>query len=151
MQESPISNQSAETGVVESSNTTRASSRSPLRYGPLRYAVVDVEIGLTDHRIHDIGALRYDGAIFHKASKEELLPFLERVEYLCGHNIIHHDAKYLFEDRQIPWRLVDTLYLSPLLFPERPYHRLVKDDKLVSDQMNNPVNDCEKARDLLLD
>ena len=151
MQESPISNQSAETGVVESSNTTRASSRSPLRYGPLRYAVVDVEIGLTDHRIHDIGALRYDGAIFHKASKEELLPFLERVEYLCGHNIIHHDAKYLFEDRQIPWRLVDTLYLSPLLFPERPYHRLVKDDKLGSDQMNNPVNDCEKARDLLLD
>ena len=34
---------------------------------------------------------------------------------------------------------------------ERPYHRLVKDDKLVSDQMNNPVNDCEKARDLLMD
>lgn len=110
----------------------------PFRYGPLCYAIVDVEIGLTDHRIHDIGALRYDGAIFHKASKEELLPFLERVEYLCGHNIIHHDAKYLFEDRQIPWRLVDTLYLSPLLFPERPYHRLVKDDKLLSDQMNNP-------------
>ena len=73
------------------------------------------------------------------------------MEYLCGHNIIHHDAKYLFEDQPISWRLVDTLYLSPLLFPERPYHRLVKDDKLVSDQMNNPVNDCEKARDLLLD
>lgn len=27
----------------------------------------------------------------------------------------------------------------------------MKDDKLVSDQMNNPVNDCEKARDLLMD
>ena len=151
MQENPISNQPTEIGAVEPLNTTRASSRSSLRYGPLRYAVVDVEIGLTDHRIHDIGALRYDGAIFHKASKEELLHFLERGEYLCGHNIIHHDAKYLFEDQPIPWRLVDTLYLSPLLFPERPYHRLVKDDKLVSDQMNNPVNDCEKARDLLLD
>ena len=91
MQESPISNQLAETGSAEPSNTTRTSSNSPLRYGPLRYAVVDVEIGLTDYRIHDIGALRYDGAIFHKASKEELLPFLERVEYLCGHNIIHHN------------------------------------------------------------
>ena len=67
MQESPISNQLAETGSAEPSNTTRTSSNSPLRYGPLRYAVVDVEIGLTDHRIHDIGALRYDGAIFHKA------------------------------------------------------------------------------------
>lgn len=28
---------------------------------------------------------------------------------------------------------------------------MLKDDKIVSDQMNNPVNDCEKARDLLMD
>ena len=117
MLKSSISNLPVKTGAAEPSNTTRTSSSSPLRYGQMRYAVVDVEIGLTDHRIHDIGALRYDGAIFHKATKEELLPFLERVEYLCGHNIIHHDAKYLFEDQPIPWRLVDTLYLSPLLFP----------------------------------
>ena len=27
----------------------------------------------------------------------------------------------------------------------------MKDDKLVSEQLNNPVNDCEKAKDLLLD
>ncbi|MDE6150966.1 MAG: RecQ family ATP-dependent DNA helicase, partial [Prevotella sp.] len=47
--------------------------------------------------------------------------------------------------------LVHTLFVYPFLFPERPYHHLLKDDKLVSDQMNNPVNDCEKARDLLMD
>lgn len=116
-----------------------------------RYAIVDVEVGLKDHKIHDIGALRQDGATFHKASKEELFEFLRDTDYLCGHNILHHDAKYLFPDKACRWILVDTLYVSPLLFPERPYHRLVKDDKLVADQMNNPVNDCEKARDLLLD
>lgn len=116
-----------------------------------RYAIVDVEVGLKDHKIHDIGALRQDGATFHKASKEELFDFLRDTDYLCGHNIIHHDAQYLFPDKACRWTLVDTLYVSPLLFPERPYHRLVKDDKLVCDQMNNPVNDCEKARDLLLD
>lgn len=116
-----------------------------------RYAIVDVEVGLKDHKIHDIGALRQDGATFHKASKEELFDFLRDTDYLCGHNIIHHDAQYLFSDKACRWTLVDTLYVSPLLFPERPYHRLVKDDKLVCDQMNNPVNDCEKARDLLLD
>lgn len=116
-----------------------------------RYAVIDTEIGLSDHKVHDIGALRHDGGVFHKSSKSELLGFLKDVDYLCGHNIIHHDIKYLFEDEPCPWILVDTLYVSPLLFPERPYHRLVKDDKLVSDQMNNPVNDCEKARDLLMD
>lgn len=114
MQEKPISNSLSKTDSNEGSNPPR--NFMPLRYGSLRYAIVDVEIGLTDHRIHDIGALRYDGAIFHKASKEELQPFLERVEYLCGHNIIHHDAKYLFEDQQIPWRLVEhALPLAPAL------------------------------------
>ena len=116
-----------------------------------RYAIVDVEVGIGDRKIHDIGALRYDGAIYHKASKDGLLEFLEGVDYICGHNIVHHDAHYLFGGIPSRWVLVDTLYLSPLIFPERPYHRLVKDDKLVVEQVNNPINDCEKARDLLMD
>ena len=115
------------------------------------WAIVDVEVSMSDHKIHDIGALRYDGAIYHGCKKEELENFLHDVDYLCGHNIINHDAKYLFDNEPCKWVLVDTLYMSPLLFPERPYHRLLKDDKLISDQMNNPVNDCEKARDLLMD
>ena len=122
-----------------------------VQYNALHYAIVDVEIGLEDYKIHDIGALRYDGAVYHKVSKEELFEFFSDVDYICGHNIIHHDAKYLFTDKTCRWLLVDTLYISPLLFPERPYHRLLKDDKLMSEQINNPVNDCEKAKDLLLD
>lgn len=117
----------------------------------LRYVFVDVEAGVMDHKIHDIGAVRYDGATFHKASKIELKNFLQGTDYVCGHNIVHHDAVYLFGDEPVDQLLVDTLYMSPLLFPERPYHRLVKDDKLLTDQMNNPVNDCKKARDLLFD
>ena len=116
-----------------------------------RCAFIDVEVGLNDHRIHDIGAIRCDGAIFHSANRSELLAFLKDVDFVCGHNIIHHDAKYLFGDVAHQWMLVDTLYVSPLLFPQRPYHHLLKDDKLVSDQANNPVNDCEKAYDLLMD
>ena len=122
-----------------------------VQYNALHYAIVDVEIGLEDYKIHDIGALRYDGAVYHKVSKEELFEFFSDVDYICGHNIIHHDAKYLFTDKTCRWLLVDTLYISPLLFPERPYHKLLKDDKLMSEQINNPVNDCEKAKDLLLD
>ena len=115
-----------------------------------KFAFVDTEVGMKDHKIHDIGALRHDGATYHGASKKELLRFLEstEVDFICGHNIVHHDAKYL---DMAKWNLVDTLYMSPLLFPERPYHHLVKDDKLVSEQMNNPVNDCEKAKELLMD
>ena len=80
-----------------------------------------------------------------------MLDYLKDVDFVCGHNIIHHDAKYLFGDVAHQWMLVDTLYVSPLLFPEKPYHHLLKDDKLISDQINNPVNDCEKGHDLLMD
>lgn len=116
-----------------------------------QYAIVDVEVSLSDKKIHDIGALRYDGAIYHGCSKSKLMEFLNGVDFVCGHNIIHHDAKYLFTESECSFTLVDTLHMSPLLFPERPYHRLLKDDKLITEQMNNPINDCEKARDLLLD
>ena len=40
-------------------------------------AFVDTEVGLKDHKIHDIGALRYDGANFHQASQTALNKFLQ--------------------------------------------------------------------------
>ena len=116
-----------------------------------RYAFVDLEVGVKDKRIHDIGILRWDGATFHSGNKKDALRFLNSANFICGHNVIHHDMKYLLGDEKHKWILVDTLYMSPLLFPNRPYHHLLKDDKLISEQMNNPVNDCAKARDLMMD
>ena len=138
-------------GIKDTGNANGVVGEKNVSYDSLRYAFIDLEVGVKDRVIHDIGALRYDDAVFHKAAKQELLQFLSDVDYLCGHNIIHHDAKYLFKDEPCRWLLVDTLYVSPLLFPERPYHRLIKDDKLINDQLNNPVNDCEKAKNLLFD
>ena len=106
---------------------------------------------MKDLKVHDIGALRWDGAVFHSANKEALMDFLKGVDFVCGHNIIRHDIRFLSGDLASGFLFVDTLFVSPLLFPERPYHRLLKDDKLLYEQMNNPVNDCEKARDLLMD
>ena len=34
-----------------------------------RYAFIDAEVGVHDHKIHDIGAIRYDGAIYRGASR----------------------------------------------------------------------------------
>lgn len=72
--------------------------------------------------------------------------------YLC-HNIVHHDLRYLrpLLDQPFSAKPIDTLYLSPLLFPERPYHALLKDDKLQTNELNNPLNDAEKARKLFYD
>jgi ATP-dependent DNA helicase RecQ len=46
---------------------------------------------------------------------------------------------------------IDTLYLSALMFPQNPYHKLVKDYKLVSEEPNNPVSDSKLAKRLLTD
>ena len=82
----------------------------------------DTEIGVDDKKIHDIGAVRADKGIFHSASVQDFCAFVSGTEYLCGHNIIHHDIKYLGEARAncISGKVIDTLYLSPLLFPKRP-------------------------------
>ena len=45
--------------------------------------------------------------------------------------------------------VIDTLFLSPICFPENPYHRLVKDYKLVSESLNDPVADSRLAGTLL--
>lgn len=63
----------------------------PSRRDAEKYAFADIELSLKDNRIRDIGALRYDGAVFHKNSKSEFAVFIDDVDFLCGHNIVHHD------------------------------------------------------------
>src|SRR5690606_27868836 len=47
--------------------------------------------------------------------------------------------------------LHDALPISPLLFPKKPYHALLKDDKLQSEEINNPLNDARRAMVLFED
>ena len=110
---------------------------------------IDTEVNPQTKRVADYGALREDGAVMHTHSKADFDAFVSGCDTVCGHNIIRHDLKYTTL-RGNP-TIVDTLFLSPLLFPKRPYHHLVKDDKLQVDELNNPVNDSMKARDLLND
>ncbi len=110
---------------------------------------IDTEVDPQTKHVADFGAVREDGAVLHTHSRATFDAFVSECETICGHNIIQHDLKYtpLREHHTI----VDTLFLSPLLFPKHPYHHLVKDDKLQVDELNNPVNDSMKARDLLND
>jgi len=116
-------------------------------------AFIDTEIDCSSGRILDIGCLKQDGSIFHKNSIAGLSVFVEGTSYICGHNILHHDIKYIgktLAEAGIT-AAIDTLYLSPLLFPTKPYHALLKDDKLQTDELNNPLNDATKAKDLFYD
>jgi len=118
-------------------------------------AFVDTEVDPKSHRILDIGSISNDGGTFHKGSVTEFISFLAGTKYICGHNILRHDIKYigkaLAEAGIDSTNIIDTLFLSPLLFPSKPYHALLKDDKLQSDDINNPLNDSIKAKDLFFD
>lgn len=100
----------------------------------------------------DLGAIK-ENKQFHSADKQDFSDFVKDIRFVCGHNIIHHDLKYigeLFDKNNTP-DYIDTLYMSPLVFPKKPYHKLLKDDKLQTDELNNPLNDAIKAKDLFYD
>ena len=102
-------------------------------------------------QITDLGALKDSGSEFHSNNPKEFKEFVKNSDFVVGHNIVHHDLLYI--DKLLPNKcdIIDTLYLSPLLFPNRPYHRLLKDDKIDTDDVNNPLSDSIKCRDLYYD
>ncbi|MBC7534543.1 MAG: RecQ family ATP-dependent DNA helicase [Ferruginibacter sp.] len=118
-------------------------------------AFFDLEVNPEKKKILDIGSVRSDEAFFHKNDVRNFAEFIKDAEFLCGHNILAHDLVYLQQAYADPkfglYKAIDTLLLSPLLFPKNPYHHLLKDDKLQRDELNNPLNDAKKARDLLYD
>ncbi len=120
-----------------------------------RVAYFDLETPADNLRILDIGCYRWDGATFHERSLQSFLDFIKGAAFLCGHNIVLHDLPAiraaLNNNAFGKQNAIDTLFLSPLLFPARPYHHLLKDDKLQVEELNNPVNDARKAKSLLED
>ena len=114
----------------------------------------DTEIDPKSGTILDIGAAASDGRTLHTAKQPEFAAFIRDCQFICGHNIFAHDLKYIGSlIRTVNCRCapIDTLPLSPLLFPKRPYHKLLKDDKLQTDELNNPLNDSLKAQNLFYD
>lgn len=110
---------------------------------------IDTEVSETDNKAYDFGAVNENDGKLHTGAAHEFHSFIAGAEYLCGHNIINHDAKYI--EITGTAKLIDTLYISPLLFPNKPYHKLLKDDKLQTDELNNPLNDAVKAKELFYD
>ena len=68
---------------------------------------------------------------------------------LVGHNLHRFDRPQIAERAPrsplLDLPTVDTLELSVLAFPRRPYHRLTKDDRLVRDARPNPLSDVRAA------
>jgi len=81
--------------------------------------------------------------------------FTHGARFVLGHNCARFDQPVLahlypaLALHGLPQ--VDTLELSPIAFPQNPYHRLVKDYKLCTTTRNDSVRDAELAYELFLD
>ncbi len=112
----------------------------------------DVETTVQSRRLQDIGALKPDGSTLHTDSRTAFADFVRGEKYICGHNIFSHDLLYVQDEMPAGEHVcIDTLPYSVLLFPRKPFHPLVKDDKLVSEERNNPLLDARRAMDLFFD
>ena len=94
-----------------------------------RIVFVDSEIN-SSGKICDLGAVTPEGGRIHTSSHSMFSDLVSGCKYVCGHNLIAHDMKYI--SNLIPGDriLIDTLPMSPLLFPKKPYHHLLKDYKI---------------------
>jgi ATP-dependent DNA helicase RecQ len=72
--------------------------------------------------------------------------FAVGADLVVGHNLLEHDLPHLARTAPglalLGLPAVDTLVLSPLCFPRRPYHHLVKEHRLVREAANDPVADA---------
>lgn len=122
---------------------------------PLTPLILDLELTTDGQRLRDVGALFGHGEL-HERKLDKLEPWLKEAEILAGHNILRHDAPFLRqrlgEEAMAGKKLCDTLCWSPLLYADKPYHKLVKGYKLHDEEAeNNPLSDAKLCRQLLND
>ncbi|GAB6142947.1 RecQ family ATP-dependent DNA helicase [Desulfocicer niacini] len=121
---------------------------------------LDLEM-IPQGEIIQMGAVRGDD-IFERKGRfntltalRDLDAFAQGTQYIAGHNILFHDLPIMAHKAPdlalFKKPIIDTLWLSPLAFPRNPYHRLVKNYKLVKESINNPVSDARLAAILLRD
>ena len=128
---------------------------------------LDLEVSARDQRIYALaGILRrpdrervvhLKGGQIHDALAE-LDELAQGVEFLLGHNIERFDLPHLramnSQLGMLTLPVVDTLLLSPLAFPQNPYHYLVKhyqDGQLRRGRINDPELDARLTLELFED
>ena len=119
-----------------------------------RVVFVDCETNGTGTELLDFGAADTAGDVLHSTNPQSVRGFIGDARFLCGHNVFALDKRFTTAlTGLVPgghaW--IDTLALSVLLFPQKRFHTLLKDEKLLTGEMNNPATDALKARDLFFE
>ena len=125
---------------------------------------IDLETSVeSEAAIYKIAAWRADtkqSEVFQgKFRPAEVKPKLDILtagaSFVLGHNVVQHDLPVLKRNYPnltlLSLPIIDTLQLSPIAFPQNPYHSLVKDYKLVRDSINDPLKDAQLSLRLFKD
>lgn len=119
-----------------------------------RILFIDTEVGKHSEKINKIGILLGEYRLASSsvsAIKEAMTPL--QYDFICGHNFIDFDKKYLESgslSRLVNGaKIIDTFYLSMLLYPNQTTHKLDKPYKTQINIENDPVGDCEQTKELL--
>lgn len=115
---------------------------------------IDLEVGTNSHKIHAVGALykdeHYNG---QSVSAIRELYFKYNPVFICGHNFINHDKRFLVETSFNPIfemaKIIDTFFVSMLVYPDKLSHKLSKPYKTEAHIQNDPFGDCLSTQDLL--
>ena len=125
---------------------------------------IDFEFRDGDHPPYKVGVYSPDTGnsqewYIDKKSEAKVMELVDKIcshkDIILGHNIIDHDLallqKFYPHLNLLNKPVIDTLLLSPLAFPKWPYHKLIKDYKLVSYSRNKPADDARLSWSLFED
>ena len=116
---------------------------------------IDLEVTKHTQTIASIGAYIDEENGFEGQSLHELIRLCiqQTPSYVCGHNFMDHDKHYLenstFNALLQRLKILDTLYLSLLLFPDKVTHKLEKPYKTEAHIANSPFGDSVATKELL--
>lgn len=123
-----------------------------------KIAFLDLEVSTQTRKIQNIGILldEFECEQVHLQNLKELFTS-QKPDFICGHNFIEFDKAYLSNSsfnvfvQSVP--IIDTLYLSLLLFPDKATHRLekpYKHDIHRESPANSPLQDCKNTKNLFI-
>lgn len=118
-------------------------------------AYIDIEVIVNSGKIDRLG-LAINDIQNSSTSINEVKAILEQNQpnYICGHNFIDHDKFFLSQTslRQIVEKIpiIDTLFLSMLLFVNKRTHKLDKPYKTEINIENQPLGDAQETKSLFM-
>lgn len=150
MQTTRIGESTQQGSFTKSSNATKRTFS--------KIAFLDLEVSTQTRKIQNIGVL-LDEFACEQVSVQNLKELFtsQKPDFICGHNFIEFDKLHLSNSsfnvfvQTVP--IIDTLYLSLLLFPDKATHRLekpYKHDIHRESPANSPLQDCKNTKNLFI-